>query len=99
MLAGLLSLLASLNASALPPASPNETQHGGSVCSSAGPDFHGHQPCRRTDRAEFKAEPGTYFLWRSDNDAMIWLGRAEQGEPLAFDPSAAALVSLRVRQA
>jgi hypothetical protein len=30
---------------------------------------------------------------------MIWLGRAEQGELAAFDPSATALVSIRVRQA
>jgi hypothetical protein len=99
MLAGLLLLLASLNTSALPPTSLIETKHSGSVCSAVASDFRGPQPCRPTDRAEFTAEPRTYFLWRSDNDAMIWLGRAERGALLAFDSSATALVSLRVREA
>ena len=98
MLAVLLPLLASLNTAALPPTAPIETKHRGSVCSVVAPDFRGPQRCGRTDHAEFKAEPETYFLWRSDNDAMIWLGRAEREELLAFDSSATALISLRVRR-
>jgi hypothetical protein len=99
MLVSLLFLLVKLNTSTLPPTSLVETKHSGSVCSARASDFRESQPCRPTDHAEFVADPQSYFLWRSDKGAVIWLGRAEQGSRLAFDASVAALISLRVRHA
>jgi hypothetical protein len=69
------------------------------VCSAGAPDFREFQHCRPTDQAEFAADAQSYFLWRSDKGAVVWLGRAEQESRLAFDASEAALISLRVRQA
>jgi hypothetical protein len=99
MLVSLLFLLANLNTSTLPPTSLIETKHSGNVCSAGAPDFRESQCCRPTDQAEFAADPQSYFLWRSDKGAVIWLGRAEQDSRLTFDASVAALVSLRVRHA
>jgi hypothetical protein len=99
MLVSLLFLLANLNTSTPPPASLIETKHSGNVCSAGAPDFRESQRCRPTDQAEFAADPQSYFLWRSDKGAVVWLGRAEQESRLAFDASEAALISLRVRQA
>lgn|GEM_PF-4007956 len=99
MLVRLLLLLANLNTSSLPPASLIETKHSGNVCSAKAPDFRESQRCRPTGRAEFAADAKSYFVWRSDKGAVVWLGRAEQDSRLAFDASAAALISLRVRQA
>lgn len=99
MLVSLLVLLAKLNTSTPPPASLIETKHSGNVCSAGAPDFRESQRCRPTDQAEFAADPQSYFLWRSDKGAVVWLGRAEQESRLAFDASEAALISLRVRQA
>lgn len=76
-----------------------ETARGGNVCSAGAPDFRALQACRPTDRADFAAAAPSYFLWRGDRGAMLWLGRAERDSRVRFDASTAALLSLRVRQA
>src|SRR6185436_4239966 len=40
-----------------------------------------------------------YFLWRSDRNTSVWLGKSERGSRVALDPAATAMISLRIRHA
>lgn len=95
----LFLLLAGINTSPLPTALKIEAKRSGSVCSASVSDFRAVEPCKPTGAAEFTPAPKSYFLWRSDSGSIIWLGRAERESPVAFEPSATALVSVRVRPA
>ncbi|HKS25236.1 MAG TPA: carboxypeptidase-like regulatory domain-containing protein [Thermoanaerobaculia bacterium] len=76
-----------------------EATRGGDVCTAKSADFRPIKQCRPSPSAAFDAVANDYFVWRSDKNTFVWLGKSERGGRVAFDPETTAFVSLQVRHA